>query len=56
MLLASGRTRLEGAEGVEGSATDENWEPTGSLWLSEREAWWREEGWDWEPCCYSDGR
>ena len=55
MLLAWGRTRLEVAEGVEGCSTDENWEPKGSLWLSEREAW-GQQGWDWEPCCCSDGR
>ena len=47
MLPARGWTRLERAEGGSwGSATNEKWAPEGSLWLSECEAWWREEGWD----------
>ena len=55
MLPARARTRLEVAEAGRGSATDENWEPKGSLWLLEREAW-GQEGWDWEPCCGSNRR
>ena len=52
----AGTDAAGGGRRERGSVTDENREPKGSLWLSGGEAWWREEGWDWEPCSCSDGR